>query len=162
MKHQSLSNPYLIRLINQKLFTIAFSSSILLLKKNGDFILLLQNLYLVQLFHIHTMIIFMHGSSSCYTKMLHIFPGPLTGSFKYFTSVFKTNAYGAKFPATLHFVKNYKVSWILKWQYAKEGDVLTRQWFVKWWDKFSHTQDVIDNVTREFLTASQSTVNTTT
>ena len=24
------------------------------------------------------------------------------------------------------------------------------QWFVKWWDKFSHTQDVIDNVTREF------------
>ena len=24
------------------------------------------------------------------------------------------------------------------------------QWFVKWWDKFSHTQDVIDNVTWEF------------
>ena len=40
-----------------------------------------------------------------------------------------------------------KVPWILKWQYVKEGDVLTWQWYVKWWDTFSHTQDVIDNVT---------------
>ena len=79
-----------------------------------------------------------------------IFPGPLTGSFMYFTSVFKTDAHGAKFPATLHFVKKYKVSWILKWQYVKEDDVLTRQRFVKWWNKFSSTEDVIDNVTREF------------
>ena len=38
----------------------------------------------------------------------------------------------------------------MKWQHVKEGDVLTRQWFVKWCDKFSHTQDVIDNVSREF------------
>ena len=51
---------------------------------------------------------------------------------------------------TLHFVKKYKVPWILKWMYVKEWDVLTRQWYVKWWDKFSHTQDVIDNVTQEF------------
>ena len=70
MKNWFLSNPYLIRLINQKLFTIVFSSLILLLKKNEYSVLLLQNLYLVQLFHIHTMIIFMHGSSSCYTNML--------------------------------------------------------------------------------------------
>ena len=74
----------------------------------------------------------------------------MTSSLKYFTSAYKTNSHGAKFPATLHFVKKYKVPWILKWMYVKEGDVLTRQWFVKWWDKFSHTQDVIDNVTREF------------
>ena len=52
---------------------------------------------------------------------------------------------------TLHFVKKYKVPWILKWLYVKEGDVLTRQWFVKCWDKFCYTQDVIDNVIREFL-----------
>ena len=70
MRNQSLSNPYPIKLINQILFTIVFSSSMLLLKKNEDSVLLLQNLYLVLLFHIHTMIIFMHGSSSCYTKML--------------------------------------------------------------------------------------------
>ena len=48
------------------------------------------------------------------------------GSFKYFTSIFKTDSQGAKFPALLHFVKKYKVPWILKWQYAKDGDVLTR------------------------------------
>ena len=82
--------------------------------------------------------------------IIDIFPRPLTGSFKYFTSVYKTDSHGAKFPMTLHFVKKYKVPWILKWLYVKEGDVLTRQWFVKWWDKFSHTQDVIDNVTQEF------------
>ena len=43
-----------------------------------------------------------------------------------------------------------------------DGDVLTWQWFVKWWDNFSHTQDVIDNVTKEFPTTTQSTVNTIT
>ena len=77
-----------------------------------------------------------------------IFLGPLTGSFKYFTSVYKTNSHGDKFPATLHFVKKYKVPWILKWLYVKEGDVLTQQWFVTWWE---FSQDVIDNVTQKFL-----------
>ena len=33
-----------------------------------------------------------------------IFPRPLTGSFKYFTSIYKTDAHGAKFLTTLHFV----------------------------------------------------------
>ena len=90
----------------------------------------------------------------------NIFPRLLTNSFKYFTSVYKTDAHGAKFPVTLHFVKKYKVPRILKWQYVKEADVLTWQWFVKWWDKFSHTQDVIENFTREFPAATQNTVNT--
>ncbi|KAL4610913.1 hypothetical protein ACB092_08G086800 [Castanea dentata] len=53
-----------------------------------------------------------------------IFPGPLMGSFKYFTSMFKFDAYGAKFPALLYFIKRYKVPWILKWKYDKESDVL--------------------------------------
>lgn len=69
----------------------------------------------------------------------------------YFSNVFKTSLHGGKFPAILHFVKKYKVPQIIQWQYVKEGDVLTRQWFVKWWDKLNHTQDVTDNVTREFL-----------
>ena len=51
------------------------------------------------------------------------------------------------------------IPWILKWLYVKEGDVLTWQWFVIWWDKFSHTQDVIVNVTQKFPAAPQSTVN---
>lgn len=79
-----------------------------------------------------------------------ISPGPLVGSFKYFSNFFKTSSHGAEFPVILHFVKKYKVPWILKWKYVKEGDVLIRQWFVKWWDKFSHTKDFIDNVTQEF------------
>ena len=69
-------------------------------------------------------------------SITEIFSGPLAGSFKYFTSAYKTNSHGEKFLATLHhFVKKYEVPWILKWQYVKEGDVLTQQWFVKWWDK---------------------------
>ena len=69
--------------------------------------------------------------------------------YKYI-NVLKVDSYGAKFPALLHFIKRYKVPWILKQQYGKEGNVLTRHWYVKWWDKFPHTQEVIDNVTRDF------------
>ena len=39
--------------------------------------------------------------------------------------MFKFDAYGVKFPPLLHFIKKYKVPWILKWQYDREGDVLT-------------------------------------
>ena len=64
-----LSNINLIKLIHPKLFTIVFSYLTLLLKKNGDSVLLLQNLYLARLFLILTMTTSMPGSSSCYTKM---------------------------------------------------------------------------------------------
>ena len=64
--------------------------------------------------------------------------------------MFKVDSYGDKFPPLLHFIKRYKVPWILKWQYDKEGDVLTHRWFVKWWDKFPHIQAIVNNVTREF------------
>ena len=46
---------------------------------------------------------------------LEIFLEPLLGSFKYLTNVFKVDSYGAKFSALLHFIKRYKVPWILKW-----------------------------------------------
>ena len=39
-----------------------------------------------------------------------IFPGPLIGSLKCFISVFKTNAYRAKFLATLQLVKKIQVA----------------------------------------------------
>ena len=64
--------------------------------------------------------------------------------------MFKVDAYGVKFPPLLHFIKKYKVPWILKWQYDREGDALTRPWYVKWWDKFPHTQAIVNNVTKEF------------
>ena len=75
-------------------------------------------------------------------------------SFTYFKSVFKVDSYDANFPHLLHFIKKYKVPWILKWQYDKEGDVLTRRQYVKWWDKFPHTQSIINNVTRVFSSPS--------
>ena len=50
----------------------------------------------------------------------------------------------------LHFVKHNKIPWILKWQYEKEGDVLSRHWYVKWWGKFPHTEGIIATISREF------------
>ena len=47
----------------------------------------------------------------------------------------------------------------MKWQYVKENDVLATQWFVKWWDKFSHTQDVIDNVTQDIPVNTHNTIS---
>ena len=58
--------------------------------------------------------------------------------------------------------KKYKIPWILKWQYAKEDDVLTRCWYVKWWDKFSHTNSIINNVDRDFLASNASPLKITT
>ena len=81
---------------------------------------------------------------------IEIFLEPLMNSFTNFTKMFKVDPNCAKFPPLLHFIKKYKVPWILKWQYAKEGDTLTHCQYVKWWDKFPHTQSIINNVTRDF------------
>ena len=67
-----------------------------------------------------------------------------------FKKFYRCDAHGAKFPTLLHFVKHYKIAWILKWQNEKEGDVLSRHWYVKWWGKFPHTQHIIANISREF------------
>jgi hypothetical protein len=37
----------------------------------------------------------------------------------------------------LHFVKQYRLPWIIRWQYVIVGDNLERHWYVKWWDKFA-------------------------
>ena len=71
-------------------------------------------------------------------------------SIRHFTKTFRVHAHGAKFPPLLHFIKKYKFPWIIKWRYEKEGDVLARRWYVKWWDKFSHTHEIINLVSREF------------
>jgi hypothetical protein len=61
----------------------------------------------------------------------------LIESFELFKSCFKVDTYGAKFPYIFHFVKQYRLPWILQWQYVIVGDNLERHWYVKWWDKFS-------------------------
>ena len=99
---------------------------------------------------------------SQFGSTVEIFPAPLKDSFQNFTLRFRIDAHGAKFTPLLHFIKKYKVPWILKWQYAKEGDVLARCWYVKWWDKFSHTQSFINNVTRDFPSPSASPIRITT
>ena len=93
---------------------------------------------------------------SQFGSSVEIFAAPLKDSFQNFTLRFKIDAHGVKFTPLLHFIKKYKVPQILKWQYAKEGDVLTRCWFVKWWDNFPHTQSIINNVTRDFPSPSAS------
>ena len=51
---------------------------------------------------------------------VEIFPAQLTDCFRNFSLRLKPDAHGAKFPPLLHFIKKYKIPWILKWQYAKE------------------------------------------
>ncbi|KAL4604551.1 hypothetical protein ACB092_10G200900 [Castanea dentata] len=77
---------------------------------------------------------------------IDIFPKPLVDCFNFWKQSFKVNAHYAKFPTLLHFVKHFRVPWILKWQYEKEGDILTRHWYVKWWDKFGYVSQILDNV----------------
>ena len=85
-----------------------------------------------------------------FSPIAEIFPEPLLDAFECFKKFYQCNAHGAKFPTLLHFFKHYKIPWILKWQYEKEGDVLSRHWYVKWWGKFPHTQRIIANISREF------------
>ena len=43
-----------------------------------------------------------------------------------------------------------------------EDDVLARCWYVKWWDRFSHTDSIINNVERDFLASQVSPLKITT
>ena len=54
-------------------------------------------------------------------------------------------------------LKNNKVPWILKWQYVKDGDVLKRCWYTKWWAKF-HAHKVINNVFRNIPSCTATTL----
>ena len=48
------------------------------------------------------------------------FPNTLMDSLRHFTKTFRVNAHGAKFPPLLHFIKKYKVPWIIKWRMKKK------------------------------------------
>jgi hypothetical protein len=58
--------------------------------------------------------------------ILEIFPFKFLEAFNIFKAHFKTDTYGSKFPSMLHFVKRFKIPWILKWQYVIVGDRLER------------------------------------
>jgi hypothetical protein len=59
---------------------------------------------------------------------------------------FKTHDYGSKFPLILHFVRKFKIPWILKWQYIIMDAKVERHWYVKWWDKYTQVEIIVNNV----------------
>jgi len=61
-----------------------------------------------------------------------ILPLQLAKAFGTFRDYYNTDAYGKKFPTIIHFVIKFKISWILKWNYVKDGDIIDCHWFVKW------------------------------
>jgi hypothetical protein len=68
----------------------------------------------------------------CTLVLSLISPLKLIEIFTLFKDHFKTDAYGSKFSPILHFVKKYKIPWILKWKYVIVEDKLERHWYIKW------------------------------
>lgn len=46
--------------------------------------------------------------------------------------------------------KKYNIPWILKWNYAKNGDILFQHYFANWWEKFAHLDDTISFIYRDY------------
>jgi hypothetical protein len=47
----------------------------------------------------------------------------------------------------LHFVKNYRIPWFIRWQYVKREAKIERHWFqAKLWDKSPKIDDIVENV----------------
>ncbi|KAI5324510.1 hypothetical protein L3X38_033583 [Prunus dulcis] len=69
----------------------------------------------------------------------------------YFTNKNKFKESELFFPNLLHFVAKYKVPWILKWSYQVKWEtrVLSRQFSIKWWDKFK-LERIADYVYADF------------
>jgi hypothetical protein len=49
----------------------------------------------------------------------------------------------------MHFIIKFKIPWILKWNYIRDGDIIDRHWFVKWWDKFPQTDAIAQTVYKD-------------
>ncbi|KAG6658753.1 hypothetical protein CIPAW_04G184200, partial [Carya illinoinensis] len=87
-----------------------------------------------------------------------IFPEELQRAYKSFIQAIssKLDAYESKFPYCIHFSKRFKPPWILKWSYEKNGDILHRFAFVKWWDRFPHMANMINTISKEFASSTTS------
>jgi hypothetical protein len=78
-----------------------------------------------------------------------IVPEQIQEVIRIFSSVHKLSQHEVQLPIMLHFFSRYKVPWILKWQYAVNSNCVSRQWHVKWWDKFKISQ-TIDRFNSEY------------
>ena len=77
------------------------------------------------------------------------FPEPLQDALRYFSSRLQTNRHSSQFPAILHMTIQYKIHWISMWNYAINQNLLDREFFTKWWDKFRPT-DAISKLYKDF------------
>ncbi|KAM7461224.1 hypothetical protein LguiA_029345 [Lonicera macranthoides] len=106
-----------------------------------------------------------------YGPTMSLLPEPLQDQVIYFSKT-KFNPKYENIPILLQFISKYKIPWIFKWQYNLETPIfestvqtscssqaivnhysqvkfVTRQFFIKWWDKFNiHT--IIGQVQKEF------------
>ncbi|KAI5352722.1 hypothetical protein L3X38_005614 [Prunus dulcis] len=83
--------------------------------------------------------------------VIDLFPPPMQELVNYFTNKNKFKESELFFPNLLHFVAKYKVPWIFKWSYQVnwETRVLSRQFSIKWWDKFK-LERIADYVYADF------------
>jgi hypothetical protein len=75
-----------------------------------------------------------------------ILPLKLIEACNSFKTHFKTDDYGSKFPPIIHFVRKFRIPWILKWQYVMIDDKVEKHWYVKWWDKYPQVETTVNNV----------------
>ena len=76
-------------------------------------------------------------------------PEPLQDALRYFSSKFQTDKHTSQFPAILHMSLQYKIHWISMWSYVINQNLLDREFFTKWWDRFRPT-DVISKLYKDF------------
>ncbi|KAL0015292.1 hypothetical protein SO802_002361 [Lithocarpus litseifolius] len=78
-----------------------------------------------------------------------IFPDCLQDTLGYFSSRHKLNPHSAQFPAILHMTVKYRIHWINMWNYDISGNLLNREFSVKWWDSLK-IDSVINQVYKDF------------
>ena len=76
-------------------------------------------------------------------------PETLQDALRYFSTRFQTDKHSSQFPAILHMTIRYKIHWISMWNYAINQNILDREFFTKWWDKFRPT-DAITKIYKDF------------
>ncbi|GLT70013.1 hypothetical protein SLA2020_421180 [Shorea laevis] len=63
-------------------------------------------------------------------------PIEVQDAFRYFSTVYQAKGQQSLFPSSLHFFSFFRVPWIFKWQYNLSQNCASRQFSVKWWDKY--------------------------
>ncbi|KAL0004648.1 hypothetical protein SO802_012209 [Lithocarpus litseifolius] len=73
-----------------------------------------------------------------------IFLEPLQDTLRYFSLRYQVTHHGGQFPAIMHMTVMYRIHWISMWNYDIKGNLLNREFLVKWWDSLK-----IDTIIRQ-------------